>query len=101
MPRRFLPCMFVVKLIAHGVECRECEVARKFLSDHGISFQESDIDRNPEALQELVDRTGSATHVPVIIVGDETFIDFNEDIAAILLGRSSGNNSETASQLEM
>jgi hypothetical protein len=32
-----------------------------------------------------VDRTGSATHVPVVIVGEEAFIDFNEDIATRIL----------------
>jgi len=77
--------MIAVKLLVHGSECRVCDEARKFLSNHVIAFEEFDIDRNPSALQELVDRTGSATHVPVVIVGEETFIDFNEDIATRIL----------------
>ena len=74
-----------VKLIAHGTECAECSTVRKFLSDHTIPYEESDVNTNPNALQELVNRTGSATHVPVIVVGEETFIDFNDDIAARIL----------------
>ncbi len=77
--------MLAVKLIAHGTECAECNTVRKFLSDHTIPYEESDVNTDPNALQELVDRTGSATHVPVVIVGEETFIDFNEDIAANIL----------------
>jgi glutaredoxin len=87
--------MFTVKLLAHGSDCRVCDAARKFLSDHAIAFEEFDIDRNPSALQELVDRTGSATHVPVVIVGEETFIDFNEDIATRLLELQAQNSVET------
>jgi glutaredoxin len=85
--------MFAVRLLAHGSECRVCDAARKFLSDHVIPFEEFDIDRNPSALQELVERTGSATHVPVVIVGEETFIDFNEDIATRILELQGENRS--------
>ena len=87
--------MFAVKLLAHGSECRVCDEARKFLSDHVIAFEEFDIDRNPSALQELVDRTGSATHVPVVIIGEETFIDFNEDIAMRILELQKQNSAKT------
>ncbi len=81
--------MVFARLLAHGAECRECETVRRFLSDHKIPFEEHDIDRDHNALQELVDRTGSATHVPVLVVGEETFIDFNEDIAASLIDLAS------------
>lgn len=77
--------MVAVRLLAHGSECRACDAARRFLTDHIIPFDEFDIDRSSSALQELVDRTGSATHVPVVIVGEETFIDFNEEIAARII----------------
>lgn len=77
--------MAAVRLLAHGSECRVCDDARKFLSDHTIPFDEYDIDRNASALQELVERTGSATHVPIVIIGDQTFIDFNEEVAKNIL----------------
>jgi glutaredoxin len=47
--------------------------------DRNVSFEESDIERTPNALQELVELTGSATHVPVLIVDGEVFIDFGTE----------------------
>jgi len=90
--------MSVVRLLAHGSECRACDAARKFLTDHDIAFEEFDIDRNRSALQELVERTGSATHVPVVLVGEETFIDFNEDIARRILELQGQNSAETKAE---
>jgi glutaredoxin len=77
--------MAKVTLYAHGSECKECLVVRQFLAEHAILFEEFDIDRSPRALQELVELTGSATHVPVILVNQETFVDFNADIASRVL----------------
>jgi glutaredoxin len=85
--------VLAVRLLAHGSECRVCDDARKFLVDHTIPYQEFDVDRNPSALQELVERTGSATHVPVVLVGEETFIDFNDDIAKQILELLSQNTA--------
>jgi glutaredoxin len=90
--------MFAVRLLAHGSECRVCDAARKFLTDHAIAFEEFDIDRNRSALQELVDRTGSATHVPVVLVGEETFIDFNEEIATRILELQGQNSAQTKTE---
>lgn len=86
-----------MKLLAHGSECRVCD-ARKFLSNHTIPFEEFEIDRNSPALQELVERTGSATHVPLVIVGEETFIDFNEDIATRILELLAQSNGDIKAQ---
>jgi glutaredoxin len=77
--------MATVKLYAHGAECKECIVVRKFLIDNAIVFDEFDVDRSSKALQELVELTGSATHVPVMVVDQETFVDFNDEIASRLL----------------
>ena len=77
--------MSVVKFYAHGAECKECIRVRNFLSDHDVEFMEYDVDRSSKALEELVELTGSATHVPVMAVEGETFIDFNEEIASRIL----------------
>lgn len=77
--------MVTVRFYAHGAECSECNVVRSFLTDHGVPFEEFDVDRSSTALQELVELTGSATHVPVMAIQGETFIDFNEEIAARVL----------------
>jgi len=77
--------MAKVTLYAHGSECKECLVVRQFPAEYAILFEKFDIDRSPRALQELVELTGSATHVPVILVNQETFVDFNADIASRIL----------------
>jgi glutaredoxin len=60
-------------------------VVRQFLTAHNIAFEEVDIERSPEALQKLVELTGSATHVPVLTVDGEVFIDFNQEMASMIL----------------
>jgi len=77
--------LVIVRFYAHGAECRECNVVRAFLTDNAVPFEEFDVDRSPRALQELVELTGSATHVPVMAVEGETFVDFSEEIAARVL----------------
>ena len=49
-----------------------------------IAF-EVDIERTLGALAELVELTGSATHVPVLSVDGEVFTDFDRDMAASVL----------------
>jgi len=73
-----------VKLFSHN-ECRLCVVLRRFLTEHDIPFEEVDIERTPGALDELVEVTGSATHVPVLTVDGAIFVDFDETIAARIL----------------
>ena len=77
--------MAIVKFYAHGSECGECIVARQFLTEHKILFEELDIDRSPGALQELVELTGSATHVPVVVIDQEIFLDLNVDNTSRIL----------------
>jgi glutaredoxin len=76
--------MVNVKLFTHN-ECVHCVAVRRFLSEHDIPFSDVDIERTPGALDELVQLTGSATHVPVIAVDDSVFVDFDESIARKLL----------------
>lgn len=50
-----------------------------------ITFEEVDVERTEGALAELVELTGSATHVPVLKVDGEVFIDFGEGTADRIL----------------
>lgn len=81
----------MVRFYAHGAECRECNVVRSFLTDHAVPFVEFDVDRSSKALQELVELTGSATHVSVMAFEGETFVDFNDEIASRILELTGGN----------
>jgi glutaredoxin len=73
-----------VKLFSHN-ECRHGVAVRRFLTEHDIPFEEADIERTPGALDELVELTGSARHVPVVVVNGQMFIDFDESVAATIL----------------
>ena len=66
-------------LFIHGRECRDCVSVRDLLVGRNVPFEESDIERTPNALQELVELTGSATHVPALIVDGEVFIEFGDE----------------------
>ena len=41
-----------------AVWCRDCRVAKNFLTKHNIPFQEVDIERTPGAVEELEDNVG-------------------------------------------
>lgn len=76
--------MVNVKLFSHN-ECSLCVAVRKFLTEHDITFEEADTEGTPGALDEL-ELTGSATHVSVLIVNGQVFIDFDDNVASTILG---------------
>jgi len=56
-------------------------IVRRFLIRQKIPFEELDVERTPGALLELQELTGSGTHVPVLAVTGEVFVDFDGNIA--------------------
>ncbi len=52
--------------------CPDCRRARQFLSAHGIAFTEIDVDANPAAANEIVDRVGKRA-VPQLVIDGEWF----------------------------
>ncbi len=61
--------------------CPYCEMAKRLLGSKGRSWQEIDIEREPERRQEMIDRSGRYT-VPQIFVGDRHVGGF-DDLAAL------------------
>ncbi|MCL5291328.1 MAG: NrdH-redoxin [Actinobacteria bacterium] len=51
-------------------------MAKKYLSERGIEFEEIDVTANPDKVQELVEVSGQLG-VPVIAVDDEIIIGFD------------------------
>lgn len=51
--------------------------AREFLRSRDISFQEVDVKSSPEAAEELAEISGQYS-VPVILVGEEVVLGFDE-----------------------
>ncbi len=65
--------------------CHFCAVAKDFLKDHGVEFNEYDVIADTEKRVEMMDRTGQLG-VPVIVVSGETpeeekiMVGFNEHL---------------------
>jgi len=59
---------------------------KEFLSEKGITYEESDVARDPQALEEMVKLTGKRA-VPIIVIDDNVIVGFDRDkIEKILAG---------------
>ena len=50
--------------------CPECRVAKRFLTEHQIPFQEIDIETTPGAADEVIKRTGKRA-IPQFVIDGE------------------------------
>ncbi|HEX8044003.1 glutaredoxin family protein [Candidatus Deferrimicrobium sp.] len=69
--------------------CRDCKVAKRFLGEHGIAYEEIDIDRRPEAAEIVMRLNDGMRKVPTLdvegtIVSGDKFnaARFEEDLRA-------------------
>jgi len=58
--------------------CPWCDRVKEFLKKHKIKFEEADVGDNVEAAREMIEKTGQMS-VPVIEIGNEIVIGFNEE----------------------
>lgn len=58
--------------------CHYCNLAKEFFKRNNVTFTEVNVGADREAARAMVQRTGQMG-VPVIDVGDETIIGFNEE----------------------
>ena len=58
--------------------CPFCIMAKKFLKDNNIEFEDIDVSRNIKAAREMVEKTGQMG-VPVIEIDGEFVIGFDRD----------------------
>lgn len=65
--------------------CPYCQIAKKYLKDHGFDFEDLDVSKDEKALQEMLDKTGQMG-VPVIEINDKVIIGFNKSEIDKLLG---------------
>jgi mycoredoxin len=60
-----------MKLIVYSAPwCRDCHIAKRWLAQNNIAFEEINIDETPEAAQEIVRRTGKRA-IPQFVVNGE------------------------------
>ena len=59
--------------------CHYCEVAKTFFNEGKIKFTSIDVSKDTEKRKEMMDKSGQMG-VPVIVVGNKTFVGFSEEI---------------------
>jgi glutaredoxin 3 len=65
--------------------CHFCHMAKDFLAANGVSFTDYDVASDLDKRQEMISRSGQMG-VPVIFIGDEMIIGFDQERIAALLG---------------
>lgn len=63
-------------MIMYGAAwCPDVAMARRYLARHGVDYVYRDIDRDPNAMDELLALRGKAWVVPTLIMPDGTVLD--------------------------
>ncbi len=57
--------------------CHFCQSAKEFFKDHNIEYTEHDVAADAEKREEMIEMTGQMG-VPVIRIGDDVLIGFDE-----------------------
>ena len=66
----------LVKVYSTAV-CPYCVMAKDFLKEHGIEFEDIDVSKDRAAAREMIEKSGQMG-VPVIEIGDKIIIGFNK-----------------------
>lgn len=65
--------------------CHFCHMAKDFFAEHNVKFTDYDVATDMDKRKEMVDMTGQMG-VPVIRIGDDVVIGFDEGKVKELLG---------------
>jgi glutaredoxin 3 len=57
--------------------CVFCPAVKKFLNDRNLTYEEIDVSKDPEALEEMKQKTGQMG-VPVTVIGEEVVIGYDK-----------------------
>jgi len=57
--------------------CPFCEMAKNFLKDAGVEFEDIDVSKDPDAAEEMVRKSGKML-IPQIEIGDTIIVGFDE-----------------------
>ncbi len=53
--------------------CTDCMLAKQFLKQRGVAFEDILLETNPSAKSYIIERLGRSAKVPVIEIGDRIF----------------------------
>ncbi len=67
--------------------CHFCHMTKEFFKDHNVEFTDYDVATDIEKRKEMVERSGQMG-VPVIFIGDEMIVGFDQQRIMSLLGVS-------------
>lgn len=65
--------------------CGYCKQAKAFFQEHDISYSEKDVSEDQAAQQEMIEKSGQRG-VPVMVIGDEIIVGFDQPKVAEMLG---------------
>lgn len=65
--------------------CPYCKLAKEFMTEKSVAFEEVDVSKDQKALEEMVQKSGQLG-VPVIDVDGKILVGFNRKRLAELLG---------------
>ena len=65
--------------------CHYCQMTKEFLKEKGIEYTEHNVAEDAEKRSEMIEKSGQMG-VPVIYVGDEMMIGFDQGKLSTLLG---------------
>ena len=65
--------------------CHFCHAAKDFFDANNIKYTDYDVQTDAEKRQEMIERSGQMG-VPVIFIGDEMIVGFNEEAIRGMLG---------------
>jgi glutaredoxin 3 len=57
--------------------CHYCQKAKELFNEHNIAYEECNVKDDPVSRAEMIECSGQMS-VPVIVIGDDTFIGYNE-----------------------
>ncbi len=72
-------------LIYSTPSCHFCHLAKDYFDENNIAYTEYDVAADLEKRKEMVDKSGQMG-VPVIIIGDELTVGFDQPKIASMLG---------------
>ena len=65
--------------------CQYCKQVKEYFAEHNVEYTEHDVSTDAEKRTEMIQKSGQMG-VPVVLVGEDMMIGFNEEKLAGMLG---------------